>query len=232
MKYKFSVIVPIYNEEKNLEKTIMDLINFLEKECEDYEIIIVDSNSNDKSEIISKMLCKKYKKIRVIRQKEKKGIGNGLREGYANCKMEYVWYRDADFPYKVSELKKSFPYLKDYDAVIGYKSGKRENLFRKIISVIYNGLIKTLFNLKFKDINYSYKIIRNDVLKKLDLRSDGWFIDAEILIELKRGGYKVKQVHVPYTIRKCDESKVSSNYIQGIYGILKEMLKYIKRKKF
>lgn len=231
MKYKISVIVPIYNEEETLEKTVMDLVNFLEKECEDYEIIIVDSNSSDKSEIISKMLCKQYKKVKAIRQKEKKGIGNGLREGYANCNLDYVWYRDADFPYKVSELKKSFPYLKDYDAVIGYKSGKRENLFRKIISIVYNKLVKILFNLKFRDINYSYKIIRKDVLKKLDLRSDGWFIDAEILIELKKGGYKIKEVCVPYTIRKGKGSKVSGNYIQSIYRILKEMFQYIQRKK-
>ena len=88
-----------------------------------------------------------------------------------------------------------------------------------------------MFNLKFRDINYSYKIIRRDVIKKLDLRSEGWFIDAEILIELKRGGYKVKEVHVPYTIRKDNGSKVSGNYIQSIYGILKEMFQYIKRKK-
>jgi len=229
MKYRISVVVPIYNEESNVEKTVLSLINLLSKDCLDYEIIIVDSNSTDRSREISENLVRKHKKVKYIYQPKRLGFGNGLIEGYKNCKLDYVWYMDADFPYPIEELRKSYPYLDKYDAVIGYKTGKRENWKRKLMSIVYNRLIKFLYHIKYKDVNYSYKIVRNDVLKKMTLISDGWFIDAEILIELKKGNYKVKEIPIPYTIRKTGDSKIN-NYSKVVLGILKETFGYRRRK--
>lgn len=227
MKYEISVVVPVYNEGKNLEKAVVSLVDLLKKECKDYEIIIVDSDSKDNTKEIADALCRKYKKVRAIFQKERKGFGNGLREGYKNCKLDFVWYVDADLPYDLSELKKAFPFMKDYDAVIGYKTGKRENLMRVLMSIIYNNLIRLVFGLKFRDINYSYKIIRNDVLKNLSLKSDGWFVATEILVELDKKGYKVKELHVPFKMRVEGESKVS-NYLGVTFYFLKEVFRYKK----
>ena len=231
MKFRISVVVPIYNEEDNIEKTVLSLDKLLKNDCLDYEIIIVDSNSTDRSKEISEKLVKNNKKIKYIYQPKRLGFGNGLREGYENCKLDYVWYMDADFPYPIEELRKSYPFLDQNDAVIGFKTGKRENWKRKLMSIVYNRLMKFVFNLKFKDINYSYKIIRNDVLKKMNLISDGWFIDAELLIELKNGRCKVKEIPIPYTIRKEGNSKIN-NYSKVVYGILKEAYDYRRKSRF
>lgn len=229
MKFKISVIVPVYNEEENLENAVTKLVQLLEKECADFEIIIVDSDSKDRTREVAEKLVKKYQKVRAIMQKERKGFGNGLIEGYANAKLDYVWYVDADLPYDLNNLKKSFPFLQDYDAVIGYKIGKRETVPRSIMSFVYNRLIRLVFNLPYKDINYSYKIIKRDVLNKLDLRSDGWFVTVELLVELKNKGYKVKEVSVPFVKRIMGKSKVSSNYCKTILYFLKEIVRYKAR---
>lgn len=228
MKPRLSVIVPVYNEEENLEQAVSSLNALLKKECADYEIIVVDSASTDKTGDIAKKLVKNYPKVTNIRQDVRKGFGNGLREGYDAAKLDYVWYVDADLPYDLADLKKSFPFMPEYDAIIGYKTGKRENKWRSVMSFVYNALIRLVFNLPFKDINYSYKIIRNSVLKKLDLRADGWFVTVELLVELNRGRYKVKQVHVPFKLRAKGESKVN-NYPKVIWYFIKEILLYKKR---
>lgn len=228
MKPRLSVIVPVYNEEENLENAISQLDSILKKECADYEIIIVDSASTDKTGDIAQRLVKRYKKVKNIRQPVRKGFGNGLREGYQNAKLEYVWYVDADLPYDLMNLKKSFSYMGEYDAIIGYKTGKRENYWRSIMSSVYNALIRVVFNLPYRDINYSYKIIRNSTLKRLDLRADGWFVTVELLVELNRGKYKVKEVHVPFKLRTKGESKVN-NYPKVIWYFIKEIFFYKKR---
>lgn len=229
MNIRLSVIVPVYNEGENLENAVTKLVQLLERECADFEVIIVDSDSKDKTWDVAEKLIKKYRKVRAIRQKERKGFGNGLIAGYANAQLDYVWYVDADLPYDLNDLKKALPFLEDYDAVIGYKTGKRENILRSIMSVVYNRLIRFVFNLPYKDINYSYKIIKRGVLNTLDLRSDGWFVTVELLIGLKNKGYRVKEISVPFVRRKMGKSKVSGNYCKTILYFLKEIVRYKMR---
>lgn len=229
MNIRLSVIVPVYNEGENLENAVTKLVQLLERECADFEVIIVDSDSKDKTWDVAEKLIKKYRKVRAIRQKERKGFGNGLIAGYANAQLDYVWYVDADLPYDLNDLKKALPFLEDYDAVIGYKTGKRENILRSIMSVVYNRLIRFVFNLPYKDINYSYKIIKRGVLNTLDLRSDGWFVTVELLVGLKNKGYRVKEISVPFVRRKMGKSKVSGNYCKTILYFLKEIVRYKMR---
>lgn len=229
MNIRLSVIVPVYNEGENLENAVTKLVQLLERECADFEVIIVDSDSKDKTWDVAEKLIKKYRKVRAIRQKERKGFGNGLIAGYANAQLDYVWYVDADLPYDLNDLKKALPFLEDYDAVIGYKTGKRENILRSIMSVVYNRLIRFVFNLPYKDINYSYKIIKRGVLNTLDLRSDGWFVTVELLVGLKHKGYRVKEISVPFVRRKMGKSKVSGNYCKTILYFLKEIVRYKMR---
>lgn len=226
MNIRLSVIVPVYNEGENLENAVTKLVQLLEKECADFEVIIIDSDSKDKTWDIAEKLIKKYRKVRAIRQKERKGFGNGLIAGYANAQLDYVWYVDADLPYDLNDLKKALPFLEDYDAVIGYKTGKRENILRSIMSNVYNRLIRFVFNLPYRDINYSYKIIKRGVLDTLDLRSDGWFVTVELLVGLKNKGYHVKEIAVPFVRRKMGKSKISGNYCKTILYFLKEIVRY------
>lgn len=231
MKPRLSVIVPVYNEEENLEQAVSSLDTKLKKVCTDYEIIIVDSASTDRTGEIARELVRRYKKVKNIRQPVRKGFGNGLREGYENAKLDYVWYVDADLPYDLDNLDKSFPSMPEYDAIIGYKTGKRENKWRSVMSFVYNSLIRVVFNLPYRDINYSYKIVKRSVLDRLDLRADGWFVTVELLVELNRGKYKVKEVHVPFKLRTKGESKVN-NYPKVIWYFIKEIYTYKKRLMF
>ena len=149
---RISVVVPLYNEEEGAKKTVLDLDRYLQKICEKYEILAIESGSTDNTPKIINDLAKKLKNVKAIHQKRRMGIGNAIRLGYKNSRYDWVWYRDGDNPYPVEELGNALPYTNDYDAVIAYKTGKRENFTRWFLSLSYNALIKTLFRLKFRDI--------------------------------------------------------------------------------
>jgi len=230
MENSISVVVPVYNEEENLRDTVVSLNKCLNKIFKKYEIIIVESKSTDKTPQIADSLSKKNKHVSVIHQNKKYGYGNGLREGYRHCKYDLVWYMDGDCPYNLNVLEKNMPLIKNADAVIGIKSGQRESFRRWLFSGGYNILIRTLFGLKFRDINYSFKLLHHDALKKLDLKSDGWFIDGEILIELKRHNMKVVEIPIRYNLRKKGRSKVVTGP-KVVIDMLTEIIYYIFRKK-
>lgn len=224
-----SIVVPVYNEEENLELTVKKLSTYVKKLFRKYEIIIVDSNSSDRTPQIADRLVKKYPKVSVIHQQRRRGFGNGLRAGYKKCQYELVWYMDGDCPYDLRYLQQALPLIEKADAVVGVKTGTRESPSRWISSKGYNLLIRTCFGVDYRDINFSFKLLRRTALQKLTLKSEGWFIDAEILLELKRHGLRVKELEIVYQHREMGDSKV----VMGtglVIGMLKEMYAYIRRK--
>ena len=225
-----SIVVPVYNEEGNLELTVKKLNTYVKTLFKKYEIIIVDSNSSDRTPQIADRLVKEYKNVSVIHQQVRRGYGNGIRAGYKKCQYELVWYMDGDCPYDLRYLKQALPLIKKADAVIGVKTGTRESPGRWIASRGYNLLIRTWFGVSYRDINFSFKLLRRTALQKLTLESDGWFIDAEILLELNRLGLRVEELEMVNLHRNMDDSKV----VMGadlIIDMLKEMYAYMKRKK-
>lgn len=223
-----SIIVPVYNEEKNVGAAVKEISSFAKKEKLNYEIIIVDSASTDNTEKVCRSLENKHNKVVYIRQKVRKGFGNGLKEGYDNARLEYVIFVDADLPYYLSNIRKAYNYIGKYDLILGYKSGKRENVIRWLMSFFYNLAMRLAFNVKYKDFNYSYKIIRRFCIKKLNLESDGWFISPEIILKAHHAGLKIKEIHVPFKPRTSGESKVS-NYFKTISYFITEIRKFRKR---
>jgi glycosyltransferase involved in cell wall biosynthesis len=228
MKKSLSIIIPVYNEERTIQKAVKEVDTFSKTEKLDYEIIIVDSASTDNTEKASREILKKYKKLKYIRQKVRKGFGNGLKEGYDNATKDYIIFVDADLPYNLNNIKKSYPYMGEYDVILGYKSGKRENFMRWIMSYCYNLFMRIMFNVKYKDFNYSYKILKRSAIKKMQLESDGWFISPEIVLKAHHTKLKIKEIHVPFTPRSSGESKVS--YYKTTKYFLKEIFRF--RKKF
>lgn len=228
MKYSISTIVPSYNEEANIGNTVEKLVEFFQPRQWPYEIIIVDSHSRDKTPAIADALSKKYPAVRVIHQPVRLGVGNGLREGYAASRYDLVWYMDADYPYEVADvLPQAISLMDRYDAVSGYRVGKKESLLRVVSSCSYSFLINVLFGLNVRNCNFSFKLVKRSALSRLDLRSDGWFIDSELLLELRKKGFSLTQIPVPFLRRTKGQSKVK--IFPTAIGLLREMVRYCRR---
>ncbi len=197
-----------------------------EKEIADYEILLVDDASTDSTGKMADNLAAKDPRVRVVHHKTNSGLGGSMKSGFANAGMDVVLYSDADLPFDMMELRKAYRLMRYYEAdiVSAFRFDRTgEGLRRLIYSNIYNTLIKTVFQLRVKDVNFSFKLVRRAIFKEVILKSEGSFIDAELMVKANRYGFKIIQFGTDYFPRSRGVSRLSSWGV--ILKILKEMLK-------
>ena len=122
-------------------------------------------------------------------------------------------YTDADLPFDMDELVKACRVMRHYDAdiVSAYRLDRAgEGWVRTVYSSIYNLLVRVLFGVRMRDINFAFKLCRRRVFDHISLHSEGSFIDAELIISAKKMGFEVIQFGVDYFPRTRGESTLSS----------------------
>lgn len=229
MNKSLSVVVPMYNEEENAEQAVLSLQKVLSGLLDDFEIIIVESGSTDRTADIADNLDNSQPNVRVIHQINKEGLGSAIRLGMANARKNFLIYIDGDEPFDVSGIARVLPLLKENSAVIGYRIGERENFKRKLYSGVYNWIVQFLLRTDVRDVNFSMKAIECTLLKKLNLRANGVFFDAELLAEIRKTGTVIEEIGFDYTPRKSGDS--SLDRIPVVINTLWELAGYFLRKR-
>lgn len=224
-KPTISFFCPAYFDEKNLPRLIPEVVKVLEENAADYEIFIVEDGSPDKTGEVADELASRYPKVRVIHHPKNLGYGATLVEGFNSAnKFEWVFTTDGDMQYDVRELKQFLPYMSDYDAVIGYRLSRKLFWYRKLQTSVYNFLIRFLFGLKIKDVNCSFKLVRREPLARFKLKSQSAFIDAELLVKLRKHDARIMELPVNHFPRLYGES--SGAKVKVVLSNIKEMLQY------
>jgi glycosyltransferase involved in cell wall biosynthesis len=195
---EISAFFPAYNEEENIEKTVLKAQNFLSKYALKYEIIIVDDGSTDKTGEIADRLAKKDSHIRVIHHSPNKGYGEALKSGFYNAKYDWIVTTDSDGQFDFSELENLWAKSKEADVVIGYRLKRKDPFFRKLFGFGWTFLNNLLFGLKVRDIDCSFKLVRRKVIETIPrLQSTrGGMISPELLAKAHRKGFKIAEVGV------------------------------------
>ena len=227
MNKSLSVVVPMYNEEENAEKAVLSLQKVLADLLDDFEIIIVESGSTDRTAEIADRLENEQPDVRVIHQINKEGLGSAIRLGMANARKEFVLYIDGDEPFEVTEISRVLPCLDKSRVVIGYRIGERESFKRKLFSTVYNRIVQLLLRPGVRDVNFSMKALERVLLKKLNLRANGVFFDAELLAEVIRTDAVIYEIGFEYTPRKSGDS--SLDRIPVVINTLWELTCYFFR---
>lgn len=222
-----SVFLPAYNEEENIERAVLATVQVLRQISDDWEVIVVNDASLDKTGEIAERLSRQIPGVRVIHHEKNTRLGGALRTGFANSSKDLVFYTDADNPVDMNDLKWAVPMMSDVDFITGYRLNREEPLKRKIYSRCYNWMIRLIFGLKVRDVNFSFKLVKQRVLEKARLHSQGSFIDAELLIEARKHGFLIKEVGVRYFPRTQGVSTLASPSV--IFKILNEMWTYYRR---
>jgi glycosyltransferase involved in cell wall biosynthesis len=197
-----SVFFPAYYDEKNIEKVVESVLKVLEElKLRDYEVIVIEDGSPDKTGEVADMLAEKHSKVRVIHHEKNMGYGATLKDGFLNAKMEYVFYSDGDNQFDMNELKKFVAMIPYSDMVIGYRKKKQYSTYRKITSLAYNFILRFLFEIDYVDVDCAFKVIKTDLFKKIRIDSVDAFIDAEILLKAKLLGYTTTEIGVKHLPR-------------------------------
>lgn len=222
-----SVFFPTYNEEENIERSVRGALAALEETGMDHEVIVVNDASTDRTAEIVDRLAAADPHVRAVHLPRNLKLGGALKAGFAASRMELVFYTDADNPIDFTDMTAAFPLVAEggVEVVTGYRLNRDETLRRKVYSRSYNWLINFLFGFRFRDINFSFKLFRREVLERIDLRSNGSFIDAEILIEARKAGFSIEEVGVRYFPRTAGVSTLASPGV--IVRILVELVAYL-----
>ena len=232
-----SCVIPMYNEEDNVETILRAAETSLSQLVYEWEIVIVESGSTDTTRERINRYIKNKSNIIVVFQTKKEGMGSALRAGYKHCSKELVWHLEADSPFEMEYLKRALPILIENDCVVGYRIGVRKDNYkwsygrqgkikgaiRSFFHIGYNLTLRFLFCLVIRDVNFSFKIFKRKHLLDLKLNSNGWFIDAEILLELKKKGIFPIEMPIEYRDRDRGTSTVG---LASPLKIIGEMLYY------
>jgi glycosyltransferase involved in cell wall biosynthesis len=209
-KYQISFVLPMYNESANIADSLHRMSRLAAELSDDYEIVVADDASTDKSADIVEHLALQDKHIKLIRLKKNTKFGGALSEGLRNASKDIIIYTDADLPVKEEDVKKGLAMLDDADIVTGYSLVLKDVTIKRILmSKVYNFLVRFLFGLSIKDINSGFKIYKSKVLKGVILRSRSPFVDAEIFAEADKKGFKIKQFGLLFELRTKGVSTIS-----------------------
>lgn len=209
----FSVVIPACNEEKTIKTTIYNLVSFFKKEKIDYEIIVIEDGSKDKTAEIVKKISQKNKKVKLIHHGERLGKGRAVRIGFKKSSGDLILTYDADASMPPSEIKKLLAAAeKKASVIIGsrYMKGSKikESKTRLLFSRIFNLFFRLLF-FNVKDTQSGYKLMNKPAMKLLlpNLKCNGFEWDIELLKVAKNKGVLVKEVPIVWMHR--EESKVN-----------------------
>jgi len=224
-----STFFPMWNEQELIGRAVRAAREVSEHlvligEISDYEILIVDDASTDATGRIADELADDDPHIRAVHHPVNRKLGGSLKTGFAEAKGDIVLYTDADLPFDMLELEKAIRLLRIYEAdiVSAYRHDRTaEGGKRVVYSFAYNQLIRLVVGLRLRDVNFAFKLIRRRVLDAVELRSEGSFIDVELLAKAQRLGFHITQFGVDYFPRASGESTLASPGV--ILKILREM---------
>jgi len=223
-----SVVIPAYNEEGNIRRIDSELTPVLNDLKEDYEIIIVNDGSVDKTEQEARSL--KDKNVRLVNHSRNMNLGMAVRTGIKESRGDIIVMYEADFTWKPEYIKELISELrKGYDCVIGshyHKEGKISYYnYRIFLSQAVNKMYQVILGENISAMSSLFRVYKAEKIKKLNLTTTGFNINAEILIKLLRNNAKVKEVPVILTKRKFGKSKISvpkaiMNHLKLLFSLL------------
>jgi len=224
MDTEISVVIPAYNEEKNIPLLYNSLKKELEKIGKGYEIIFVNDGSTDNTQkVIDGIEDKKVRKLSFFKNN---GLSYALQEGINITRGELVITLDADLQNDPRDIKTMLDNLDGYDAIVGFRKNREDSVFlKKIPSKIFNSMIGILFNKNIHDCSCTLKVMRKEAAKSIFLKK-GYHRFIPIL--LLKNGFKLKEIKVNHNSRLYGKPKYNSplRFFEGIKDIVLLRLKW------
>lgn len=211
-----SIIIPAYNESSNICTTVLSIIETLSRTVSDYEIIVIDDGSDDDTAKLVGAINMQHPQVCCISHGNNRGKGGALKTGFAVASKEWTLFIDADFQVRIESLL-LLSQLDIRGAVVGYRIGRRESLVRSVGSRTYRLLVKLIFGINVRDVNCPFKLMRTALLQRLNLFSNGFLIDAELLYCLKKSGTVLDEVAVTWYPRMGGASSVRWRHLAELF---------------
>ena len=227
-----SIIIPAFNEEESIKPLVNLIFKNLDKNLEDFEIILIDDGSNDKTWAEIVKISNKFENIVSIKLLENYGKSDALDAGFKVCKGNYVLTMDADLQDDPSEILPLYSMIIEnkYDLVSGWKKKRNDPLTKTIPSKFFNLVTRLFSGIKLNDFNCGIKIYRKEVINSINLYGE---MHRYIPLIAKWNGFnKIAEKEVNHNKRKYGVTKFGmERYIRGFLDLLSVSFVYRFRKR-
>jgi glycosyltransferase involved in cell wall biosynthesis len=219
-----SLFFPVFNDEATVRVVAEQGLLLLQGYATNFEIIIVDDGSPDRSGEIADQLAREHPGIvRVVHHAKNRGYGAALRTGVAECKYDWICMVDGDNEYAVADLKKMLDIRFFYRLIIAFRYKKLYSTQRIFISFVYNMVLRHLFRTPFRDVSTGIRVFHRSILDEIELSSDSPFIGAELAIKTMLRGYPVGELGIQTFPRSFGSGSATS--MRNIALTIRDMLR-------
>jgi len=203
VRHKLSVFFPCYNEEGNVRRVAAEAMAFLPTVSDDFEVILVDDGSRDGTPAIIDELAAGDARIRAVHHDRNRGYGAALQSGFraSSPNRELVFYTDGDGQFDIADMAALLPLIERYDIVSGYRLHRQDSALRRLNGWMWGVVVRWMLGLRFRDVDSAFKLYRREIFDRIEMKSTGALIDAEILARAERAGYAMVEVPVRHRPR-------------------------------
>jgi len=198
-----SIVLPAYNEEANAAVAVEQVSAVAQRLGMDYEIILVNDGSADRTGEIGRELAQRIPNFRLVEHYPNRGYGGALKAGFAAADKELIAFVPADNQFDFGEISLLLERLDGADIVSGYRADRQDAFIRRLNALGWNTVVRLLFGCLCRDIDCGFKLFRREILERVTIVSDGAMVDTEFLAGAKARGYRITDVpvtHLPRTI--------------------------------
>ena len=218
-----SAVLPAYNEEEVIAASVAAMVAALEGLGADYEVIVVDDGSRDRTAAIVAGLGRENPRVRLVSHRRNRGYGAALWTGFTSATRDLVFLTDGDKQFDVAELRDFLPLLDGADLVIGYRHPRADPLIRRLNGWGWNTLVTVLFGYTARDVDCAFKLFPRALLTELNVTSTAHTFSPELIVKARRAGYRVAEVRVTHLPRSAGEAKGSrpDAIVRSLYELLR-----------
>jgi glycosyltransferase involved in cell wall biosynthesis len=203
-----SAVFPCYNDETTIGGLVDDVYSALTPTVEHVEVIVVNDGSADDSRVVLDALAADRSWLHVIHHDVNGGYGKALISGFTAARHEWIFYTDGDAQYDASEAALLVPLATDQvDFVQGYKIGRGDTWYRKVIGRCYHHVVKRLFSLKVRDTDCDFRLFRRQLIVDRPLVSSSGVICVEMMRSFDQAGARFVEIPVHHYFRPSGKSQ-------------------------
>jgi dolichyl-phosphate beta-glucosyltransferase len=206
--YYLSVVIPAYNEEKKIAQDLALVYEYLAPQTYEYEVLVVDDGSKDKTHEIAKSLEPQYKNLRNIRYEQNRGKGYAVKTGVLQAKGDHILFADAGTCVPCRDVEKGLQLLQNgYDVALGSRALEESRVllkqpkYRRVGSRIFGYVVRWIMGVNpIRDTQCGFKVFKREAAHTIFCRNriDGFMFDTETILNAKKMGFRLKEFPVTW----------------------------------